>query len=200
MYELDGAELNQVGSGEAATTLKCGSFAAAAPGEALLAAGTLGGRLQMLDLSRPGGAPLWDVQAHRGGVNALDAHGGQVRAEGAREAGRHSAWCSSAHIRFRFCLPPCLRPGAPESLYSTHYLPPPLSLERDHLPPSSPPVPMVECACGTPARRLRPPPRSCPPPAPWRGTAGVWPSAMPSWQVRRRRVASQLMLVGVGLS
>jgi len=79
VYELDGSELEVVGQAEQQASLKCGSFGASLAGAAHLALGTLGGQLQLLDLERLDSGAVWEVQAHKGILNGLDAFGGQVR-------------------------------------------------------------------------------------------------------------------------
>jgi hypothetical protein len=78
VYELDGAQLEQVALAEEPSALKCGSFGAAAAGEQHLAAGNHAGQLQVLDLERLDSGPVFTVQANKGMLNALDAFGGRV--------------------------------------------------------------------------------------------------------------------------
>ena len=90
VYELDGSQLDLQAQAQHPQSLKCGSFGGgAAAGGHHLVLGDLGGQLQLLDLERlgsggqgassgadvprVGGSAAFQVQAHRGGLNALDA-------------------------------------------------------------------------------------------------------------------------------
>ncbi|KAI8473700.1 MAG: WD40-repeat-containing domain protein [Monoraphidium minutum] len=84
VHELSGPELSLAAEVEKRDGFKCASLGAAPPGAAQLATGSFGGRLQVWDLEAPA-APVFDVQAHAGIVNAADGLGGRALGYGPPE-------------------------------------------------------------------------------------------------------------------
>eukprot|EP00887_Chlorella_sp_A99_P000337 scaffold13.g337.t1 len=84
VYEMEGRELRLVAEVERRHALKCAAFGAGAPAEQRAAVGDFSGQLTLLDMERPD-APVFQVQAHDGLLNGLDARGGESSGHGAPE-------------------------------------------------------------------------------------------------------------------
>lgn len=78
VYELSSGQLEVVESLEQKSAFKCGSFGASLIRQTHMAVGSLDGRMQILNIERLNGstAAVYDVNAHGGMVNCLDAVGG----------------------------------------------------------------------------------------------------------------------------
>lgn len=77
VFELNSGQLDLVRQREQKSALKCGSFGASTLRQAHLAAGSFDGRMQILDIERLDvQQPLYEVNAHNGLINCLDAIGG----------------------------------------------------------------------------------------------------------------------------
>ncbi|XP_062128582.1 dynein axonemal assembly factor 10 [Drosophila sulfurigaster albostrigata] len=75
IYELNQEKLEKVKSVTKKSAFKCGTFGASSMRNRHLAVGDFEGRLQVLDLERPDMA-VYNVKAHTGIINCIDAIGG----------------------------------------------------------------------------------------------------------------------------
>ncbi|EDW55937.1 WD repeat-containing protein 92 [Drosophila sechellia] len=75
IYELNQDKLVKVKSVEKKVAFKCGTFGAASLRNRHMAIGDFEGRLQVLDMEQPD-LPVYNVKAHNGIINTIDAIGG----------------------------------------------------------------------------------------------------------------------------
>ncbi|XP_034656596.1 WD repeat-containing protein 92 [Drosophila subobscura] len=75
IYELNEGELVKVKTVEKKVAFKCGTFGASSLRNRHIAIGDFEGRLQVLDMERPE-LPVYNVKAHKGIINTIDAIGG----------------------------------------------------------------------------------------------------------------------------
>lgn len=86
LFELNGSDLNEVREHRRKSTFKSGSFGASSIRKNHIAVVTFDGQLQMLDLERLDADPIYNVVAHNGIVNCVDAIGGGLMVNcGAKE-------------------------------------------------------------------------------------------------------------------
>lgn len=76
IFEMNAGQLEMVRDFEYKTTLKSGSFGASSLQRSHMAVVSFDGRLQMLNLERLNVDPIYNVQAHKGIANCIDAIGG----------------------------------------------------------------------------------------------------------------------------
>lgn len=85
LFELNGAKLDLVREHEQKSALKNASFGVSSLRKAHVAVASLDGHMKMLDLERLDSSSIYDVKAHTGYVNGLDAIGGNIINCGAPE-------------------------------------------------------------------------------------------------------------------
>lgn len=85
LFELSAGGLDQIAEHKQTAGIKSCSFGASALREARISVATFDGRLQQLDLERLDAAATFDVAAHTGMVNCMDAIGGSQLNCGAPE-------------------------------------------------------------------------------------------------------------------
>lgn len=76
IFELNGGQLDLVREHEQKSAFKCGSFGASPLRKAHMAVISFDGRLQILDLERLDQSSIYNVSAHQGIINCMDAIGG----------------------------------------------------------------------------------------------------------------------------
>ncbi|KAG4076788.1 hypothetical protein HA402_009134, partial [Bradysia odoriphaga] len=84
IFELNAGDLDLVKEFEGKASFKCGSFNASSVRRPQLAVGDFDGRLTVFDLERTS-EPTFQVEAHKGIVNSIDAIGGATVTCGAAE-------------------------------------------------------------------------------------------------------------------
>ncbi|XP_067647810.1 dynein axonemal assembly factor 10 [Eurosta solidaginis] len=76
IYELNEAKAEKIKEVVKKVAFKCGTFGASSLRNRHMAIGDFEGRMQVLDLERPD-LPVYNVEAHKGIINSMDAIGGK---------------------------------------------------------------------------------------------------------------------------
>lgn len=84
IFELNSGDLDLIKEFESKASFKCGSFGASSARRPQLAVGDFDGKLSVFDVERPS-EPTFQVDAHKGIVNSIDAIGGASVTCGAAE-------------------------------------------------------------------------------------------------------------------